>query len=115
MRDPQQRPVSMRIGLACGPVVAGVVGSNRFFYDVWGDAVNLASRMESTNIAGRIQVPHEMYERLRGDFDFEERGGVYVKGKGVMRTWYLLGRRFGPAGSVEVEAPVPDQVHILGQ
>ena len=83
----------LRIGMAAGPVVAGVVGARKFFYDVWGDAVNVASRMESTDVEGRIQVPNDVYERLRGDFAFEERGEIDVKGKGVMHTWYLTGRR----------------------
>ena len=83
----------MRIGLAAGPVVAGVVGARKFFYDVWGDAVNVASRMESTDVEGRIQVPHNVYERLRHAYLFEERGEIAVKGKGVMRTWYLVARR----------------------
>lgn len=91
LRDPLGQPVALRIGLAAGPVVAGVVGNLRFFYDVWGDAVNLASRMESTGVQNRIQVPQEVYERLRNDFVFEERGDVDVKGKGVMRTWFLTG------------------------
>lgn len=91
LRDPLGQPVSLRIGLAAGPVVAGVVGNLRFFYDVWGDAVNLAARMESTGVQNRIQVPQEVYERLRADFVFEERGDVDVKGKGVMRTWFLTG------------------------
>ncbi len=90
--DAQGREVPMRIGLATGPVVAGVVGSRKFFYDVWGDAVNVASRMESTDVEGRIQVPNDVYERLRGRFRFEERGEIDVKGKGPMRTWYLVGR-----------------------
>lgn len=97
MRDPQGQQVSMRIGLASGPVVAGVVGSRRFFYDVWGDAVNIASRMESTDPTGHIQVPQDVYERLRGEFEFAERGDVDIKGKGVMHTWYLVGRQPAPA------------------
>ncbi|WP_083089906.1 adenylate/guanylate cyclase domain-containing protein [Mycobacterium noviomagense] len=100
LRDPQGRPVPLRIGLAAGPVVAGVVGARRFFYDVWGDAVNVASRMESTDNEGRIQVPQDVYERLKDDFLFEERGDVEVKGKGVMHTWYLVGRRSAEVGSV---------------
>jgi len=93
LKDPQGRDVPLRIGLAAGPVVAGVVGARKFFYDVWGDAVNVASRMESTDVAGRIQVPQEVYERLKNGFVLEERGDVDVKGKGVMRTWYLVGQR----------------------
>jgi adenylate cyclase len=91
--DARGREVPLRIGLASGPVVAGVVGARKFFYDVWGDAVNVASRMESTDVEGRIQVPHEDYERLNGQFTFEERGEIDVKGKGLMRTWYLVSRR----------------------
>lgn len=93
LRDPLGRPVSLRIGLAAGPVVAGVVGNRRFFYDVWGDAVNLASRMESTGVQDRIQVPQDVHDRLSSDFVFEERGDVVVKGKGVMRTWFLVAAR----------------------
>jgi adenylate cyclase len=93
LRDPHDNPVPIRIGIASGPVVAGVVGARRFFYDVWGDAVNVASRMESTDPLGRIQVPHYVYERLRHDFVLEERGEVEVKGKGAMRTWLLVDRK----------------------
>lgn len=93
LRDPHGNPVPIRMGIAAGPVVAGVVGARRFFYDVWGDAVNVASRMESTDPLGRIQVPHSVYERLRDEFVLEERGEVEVKGKGMMRTWLLVGRR----------------------
>jgi len=93
LKDPQGRKVPLRIGLAAGPVVAGVVGARKFFYDVWGDAVNIASRMETTDVEGRIQVPHDVYERLNHAFLLEERGNVDVKGKGVMHTWYLVGRR----------------------
>jgi len=92
LTDSRGRAVPLRIGLTSGPVVAGVVGSQRFFYDVWGDAVNVASRMESTAAVGRIQVPQAVYERLRNRFVFDERGDVEVKGKGIMHTWYLVGR-----------------------
>jgi adenylate cyclase len=92
LTDSHGRAVPLRIGLASGPLVAGVVGSQRFFYDVWGDAVNVASRMESTAAVGRIQVPQAVYERLGNRFEFEERGAVDVKGKGAMHTWYLVGR-----------------------
>jgi adenylate cyclase len=93
LRDPEGRPVPIRMGLAAGPVVAGVVGARKFFYDVWGDAVNVASRMETTDQEGHIQVPEEVYLRLRDRFVFEERGDVDIKGKGVMHTWYLVGAR----------------------
>ena len=104
LRDPTGRPVPLRIGMASGPVVAGVVGARRFFYDVWGDAVNVASRMESTDPEGRIQVPQDVYERLRDRFELEERGDVEIKGKGVMRTWYLVGRKPLPDKVVDVPA-----------
>src|SRR4029079_6006954 len=93
LKDPRGRAVPLRIGLAAGPVVAGVVGARKFFYDVWGDAVNVASRMETTDVEGRIQVPKDVYERLNHAFVLEERGEVDVKGKGIMQTWYLVGRR----------------------
>lgn len=97
LKDPQGRDVPLRIGLASGPVVAGVVGARKFFYDVWGDAVNVASRMESTDVEGRIQVPETVYERLKNDYLLEARGVVDIKGKGPMNTWYLVGRRNGDA------------------
>ncbi|MBS4729626.1 adenylate/guanylate cyclase domain-containing protein [Mycobacterium sp. SM1] len=93
LRDADGNGLPLRIGLATGPVVAGVVGSRRFFYDVWGDAVNVASRMEATDSVGSIQVPEAVYERLKNDFVLRARGRVEVKGKGVLRTWYLTGRK----------------------
>jgi adenylate cyclase len=102
LRDPRGEPVPMRMGIAAGPVVAGVVGARRFFYDVWGDAVNVASRMESTDIIGRIQLPQNVFERLRHDFVLEERGEIEVKGKGVMRTWFLVARK--PAVETQSES-----------
>jgi adenylate cyclase len=93
LTDPKGRAVPVRIGLATGPVVAGVVGTRKFFYDVWGDAVNLASRMESTGEPGRIQVTEAMRALLGERFQFEERGLVEVKGKGKLRTWWLIAPR----------------------
>ena len=79
-----------------------MVGARKFFYDVWGDAVNVAARMETTDVEGRIQVPQAVYERLKDTFVLEERGDVDVKGKGVMRTWYLVGRRDDKAALAEL-------------
>ncbi|MDT5141738.1 MAG: adenylate cyclase [Mycobacterium sp.] len=111
LKDSRGDALPLRIGLASGPVVAGVVGSRRFFYDVWGDAVNVASRMESTDSVGRIQVPEDVYRRLKGDFVLQERGVVEVKGKGVMRTWYLVGRN-PAAGSGGVPAEVAQAARV---
>jgi adenylate cyclase len=111
LKDSRGDALPLRIGLASGPVVAGVVGSRRFFYDVWGDAVNVASRMETTDSVGRIQVPEEVYRRLKDDFVLQERGVVQVKGKGVMRTWYLIGRN-PDTGSGDVAAEAPQTVGV---
>jgi adenylate cyclase len=88
-------------------VVAGVVGARKFFYDVWGDAVNVASRMETTDVVGRIQVPQNVYERINNSFVLEERGTIDVKGKGPMHTWYLVGRRNDDAVRRAVEQGAP--------
>lgn len=86
-------PLSFRIGLNCGPVVGGVIGRKKFVYDVWGEAVNLASRMESQGVPGRIQVADGAYRLLREDFVFEPRGEIEVKGAGKVRTWFLKERK----------------------
>ncbi len=88
--------IRLRIGINSGPVIAGVIGRKRFIYDLWGDAVNLASRMESQGLPGEIQVTRNTYELLRDAFILEPRGEVEVKGKGLLSTWILLGER-GPA------------------
>ncbi|OBG27235.1 adenylate/guanylate cyclase domain-containing protein [Mycobacterium sp. 852002-51057_SCH5723018] len=111
LKDPQGHPVALRMGMACGPVVAGVVGSRRFFYDVWGDAVNVASRMETTDSVGRVQVPEAMYERLKDQFVLQERGSIDVKGKGPMYTWYLIGRK-ATDDSVDLLAEAPRTAHV---
>ena len=85
--------VSFRIGMNTGPAMAAVVGYHRFTYDVWSDAVNTASRMESSGIPGRIQVTEETYRRLGARYCFEPRGTVDVKGKGRMTTYFLVGRQ----------------------
>ena len=87
------RPLSLRIGIHTGPVVAGVIGIRRFTYDLWGDTVNVASRMESQGEPERIQVTEAVYKRLKNGYDFERRGAIAVKGKGDMITYWLLGKK----------------------
>ncbi|WP_293347896.1 MULTISPECIES: adenylate/guanylate cyclase domain-containing protein [unclassified Microcoleus] len=80
----------LRIGIHSGSVVAGIIGISKFSYDLWGDTVNVASRMESNGLPGKIQVTAKTYERLKEQFIFEERGPITVKGKGTMLTYWLL-------------------------
>lgn len=103
LRDPHGRSVPIRIGISSGPVVAGVVGTRKFFYDVWGDAVNVASRMETTGSVGKVQVSQETYERLKDDFVLEACGEIDVRGKGKMRTWFLVDGKERPS-----EPAMPD-------
>ena len=85
-------PVTLRIGIDSGRAVGAVIGSHKFTYDLWGDAVNTASRMESHGVPGRIHVTDRVRRRLEGSFRFEPRGEIEVRGKGTMETWFLVGR-----------------------
>jgi adenylate cyclase len=91
--NPQGEPLSLRIGINTGPVVAGVIGTQKFSYDLWGDTVNIASRMEAHGLGGVIQVAPATYQRLRGSYQFTERGKINVRGRGKMSTYLLTGRK----------------------
>ena len=97
--------LSFRIGINCGPAVAGIVGREKFHYDLWGDTVNVASRMESHGLPDQIQVTEAVYERLKDEFVFERRGLIDVKGKGPTLTYLLVGR-IDSAPTEEVVGPV---------
>ena len=93
LRAGGEQRVDCRIGINSGPLVGGVIGLRKFIFDVWGDPVNTASRMESTGIPGRIQLAPATYELLKDAFECAPRGTVDVKGKGEMPTWFLVGAR----------------------
>ena len=89
--------LGLRVGINSGPVVAGVIGRKRFLYDLWGDAVNTASRMESHGTSGRIQITKATKELVEDEFVCEPRGTIPIKGKGEMEAWYLVARRANAA------------------
>ena len=87
--------VNFRIGINSGPVVGGVIGTYKFQYDIWGDTVNTAARMESHGVPGRIHISHATRELIKDDFVCDHRGTIEVKGKGQMDTWFVRGRLRG--------------------
>ena len=83
----------IRIGINTGPVVAGVVGTKKFAYDIWGDTVNIAARMESNSEAGKINVSENTYELVKNDFDCDYRGEIDVKNKGMMKMYFVKSKK----------------------
>jgi class 3 adenylate cyclase len=99
--------LEIRIGIGTGPVVAGVVGKKKFIYDLWGDTVNIASRITSEGVPGMVQVDATTYRRLRDRFDFYEPQTLYLKGKGEMAVYRLAGKRPRMAVAYSADRDVP--------
>ena len=111
LAGPQHGQLELRIGIAIGQVVAGVVGTKRFLFDMWGDAVNVAARMEQHGLAGQIQVTKEVVNSVCTEFNFEGRGKQEVKGKGILETFLLKSakKKFSPRRSSQYNRwkPIP--------
>ena len=116
LRQQLNRQFAIRIGISNGPVVAGVIGIKKFIYDLWGDTVNVASRMESSGMPDRIQVTQSFRDLVSQSYHFEERGLVEIKGKGTMKTYWLLERTQPnlPASLLrDLEEYLPTESHDL--
>ena len=92
-KGPTGAQIEIRIGVNTGSVVAGVIGTKKFIYDLWGDTVNVASRMESSGLPSHIQLTETTYQQLSKRYIIEERGLVQIKGKGRMQTYCLMGKK----------------------
>ncbi len=90
---PDGSPIMLRVGIHTGPVIAGVIGTRKFSYDLWGDTVNVASRMEASGEPGHVQVTQTVFDRLKVGYKFQKRGETAIKGKGFMTTYWLTGKR----------------------
>lgn len=101
-REVEELPLEIRIGMASGDAVAGVIGKKKFVYDLWGKSVNTASRMESSGVPGKVQVTESTYSLLKGKFQFEERGFVELKGMGRVASYLLLAEMSSVADSLRV-------------
>jgi len=102
----------IRAGAHTGPVVAGVIGKTKFSFDLWGDSVNYASRMESTGVPGKIQISRTVYERVHDIFEVEERQGVQVKGKGMLTTYIVQGEKGGAQPPIMAQQQQPVAVAV---
>jgi class 3 adenylate cyclase len=109
--DPSGASLALRIGIDVGPVVAGVIGRQKFTYDLWGDTVNTASRMESHGVPGAIQVTPRAHDRLKHLYEFERREKLEIKGKGSFAPWLLKGRSTA-SGSVRPGPEVDEHVPV---
>jgi len=92
LREQLQAEIRVRVGIHCGPLIAGVIGEIKPFYDIWGDTVNIASRMESHGSPGRLHVSDDVRQALGGSYVFEERGVIEIKNRGQMKTWFINGQ-----------------------